>query len=85
MAGSETLTDRGTRTAELDAANRSGLPISVAATSTALPTNVLDMEQLKAYLDIVFPLSESRRATMLEVIENTKIDRRYTIFPRNIR
>lgn len=81
MAGSHTLTDRFARTAEFDSMHRSQMPISVAATSTALPANVVDMAQVKAYLDIVFPLSESRRSTMLEVIENTKIDRRYTIFP----
>jgi alkylresorcinol/alkylpyrone synthase len=81
MAGSHTLTHRFAQGSEIDSSNRSHLPISVAATATALPANVLDMEQVKAYLDIVFPMSESRRSTMLEVIENTKIDKRYTIFP----
>jgi alkylresorcinol/alkylpyrone synthase len=81
MTGIHTLTERFARTGEFDSKNRAQLPISVAATSTALPGNVVEMAQVKAYLDIVFPLSESRRATMLEVIENTKIDRRYTIFP----
>src|SRR5580704_15233048 len=81
MAGSETLTDKAVRMWESDSPNRSQLPISVAATSTALPANVVEMAQIKTYLDIVFPMSEARRSTMLEVIENTKIDKRYTIFP----
>ena len=81
MAGSQTLTGREVRMWESESPNRSQLPISVAATSTALPANVVEMAQIKAYLDIVFPMSEARRSTMLEVIENTKIDKRYTIFP----
>jgi alkylresorcinol/alkylpyrone synthase len=81
MAGSETLTNRAVRMWESESPDRSQLPISVAATSTALPANVVEMAQIKTYLDIVFPMSEARRSTMLEVIENTKIDKRYTIFP----
>lgn len=56
-------------------------PICIAGTSTALPEHAIEMDEVKRYLDIVFPLSEARRGTMLEVIENTQIKRRYTIFP----
>jgi alkylresorcinol/alkylpyrone synthase len=65
----------------LERAQRSQAPICVAATATALPPYSVGIEEVKAYLDIVFPLSESRRSTMLEVIENTQIERRYTVFP----
>jgi alkylresorcinol/alkylpyrone synthase len=59
-----------------------GAPIRVAATATALPEHVLDREGSRAYLQKVFPmLGDARTGTMLEVIENAKIDRRYFIFP----
>ena len=56
-------------------------PISIAATSTTVPSNELRVEEVRKYLDIVFPMSEARRGTMLEVIENAQIERRYTVFP----
>ncbi len=58
-----------------------GLPISIAATATALPEHAVTIDDVKAYLNKVFPLSESRSSMMLEVIENAKVDRRYFIFP----
>src|SRR5580704_10341262 len=59
----------------------SGAPISITATATALPEYVVTIEDVKSYLNKVFPLSESRTSMMLEVIQNAKIDRRYFIFP----
>lgn len=59
----------------------SGAPISISATATALPEYVVTIEDVKSYLNKVFPLSESRTSMMLEVIQNAKIDRRYFIFP----
>lgn len=56
-------------------------PISIAATATAVPEHEVGIEQVRKYLDIVFPLSEARRGTMLEVIENAQIEKRYIIFP----
>ena len=58
-----------------------GAPISVSATATALPEFVVTIDDVKAYLNKVFPLSESRTSMMLEVIQNAKVDRRYFIFP----
>jgi alkylresorcinol/alkylpyrone synthase len=59
-----------------------GNPIKVAATATALPEHVLDREEARSYLQKIFPmLSEARMGTMLEVIDNAQIDRRYFIFP----
>ena len=59
----------------------SGAPISVLATATALPENVVTMDDVKERLTQVFPLSESRTSMMMEVVENAKVDRRYFIFP----
>src|ERR1039457_3121540 len=59
----------------------SGAPIYVLATATALPDNVVTMEDVKERLNQVFPLSESRSSMMMEVVENAKVDRRYFIFP----
>jgi alkylresorcinol/alkylpyrone synthase len=58
-----------------------GAPISVSATATALPEHVVTINDVKALLNKVFPLSESRSSMMLEVIENAKVDKRYFIFP----
>src|ERR1700722_18677723 len=58
-----------------------GAPISIAATATALPEHVVTIDDVKEYLNKVFPLSESRTSMMLEVIQNAKVDRRYLIFP----
>jgi len=57
-----------------------GAPISVSATATALPEFVVTIDDVKAYLNKVFPLSESRTSMMLEVIQNAKVDKRYFIF-----
>ena len=57
-----------------------GAPISVSATATALPEHVVTIDDVKAYLNKVFPLSESRTSMMLEVIQNAKVDKRYFIF-----
>jgi alkylresorcinol/alkylpyrone synthase len=58
-----------------------GAPISVVATATALPDNIVTMDDVKERLNKVFPLSESRSSMMMEVVENAKVDRRYFIFP----
>lgn len=57
-----------------------GAPISVSATATALPEFVVTIDDVKAYLNKVFPLSESRTSMMLEVIQNAKVEKRYFIF-----
>jgi alkylresorcinol/alkylpyrone synthase len=58
-----------------------GAPISVLATATALPEHIVTIDDVKAYLNKVFPLTESRTSMMMEVVENAKVDRRYFIFP----
>lgn len=58
-----------------------GAPISIAATATALPPHVLGLQQVKEYLQIVFPIGEARTSMMLEVIQNAKVENRYCILP----
>jgi alkylresorcinol/alkylpyrone synthase len=58
-----------------------GAPISISATATGLPEHVVTIDDVKEYLNKVFPLSESRSSMMLEVIQNAKVDKRYFIFP----
>ncbi|HEY1865949.1 MAG TPA: 3-oxoacyl-[acyl-carrier-protein] synthase III C-terminal domain-containing protein [Candidatus Acidoferrales bacterium] len=56
-------------------------PITIASTATAVPPNVLSRELVKDYIGGVFNLSGRRLDAILEVIDNSKIDRRYSIFP----
>jgi alkylresorcinol/alkylpyrone synthase len=61
--------------------NSAGGPISISAIATAVPEYVMTIEDVKAYLNKVFPLSESRSSMMLDVIQNAKVERRFLIFP----
>jgi alkylresorcinol/alkylpyrone synthase len=56
-------------------------PITIAATATALPEYVVTIDDVRAYADKVFPLTEARLAMVMEVIENAKVERRYCILP----
>ncbi len=56
-------------------------PITIAATATAVPPHVLSRDLVKEYIGRVFQLSGRRLDAILEVIDNSKIDRRYSIFP----
>jgi alkylresorcinol/alkylpyrone synthase len=56
-------------------------PVTIAGIATAVPPHVFGREEVRAYLNKVFPLSEARTAMMLEVIDNAKIEQRYCVFP----
>lgn len=58
-----------------------GGPISISAIATAVPECVMTIADVKAYLNKVFPLSESRSSMMMDVIQNAKVETRYLIFP----
>jgi len=62
-------------------AQRSKPSIVVASTATALPPHILSREVVKEYFGRVFSLSGRRLDAILEVVDNSRIDRRYTIFP----
>jgi len=55
--------------------------ITIASTSTAVPPHVLSRDLVKQYVGRVFQLSGRRLDAILEVVENSQIDRRYAIFP----
>jgi alkylresorcinol/alkylpyrone synthase len=55
--------------------------ITIAATATAVPPHVLSHELVKEYFGRTFSLSGRRLQAMLEVLDNSRIDRRYSLFP----
>jgi alkylresorcinol/alkylpyrone synthase len=56
-------------------------PILIAGIATAVPPHILGREEVAVYLQKLFTLSEGRTAMMLDVIENTQIEERRSIFP----
>jgi alkylresorcinol/alkylpyrone synthase len=62
-------------------AGRDPSSIVVASTATALPPHVLSREIVKEYFGRVFGVSGRRLDAILSVVDNSRIDRRYTIFP----
>src|SRR5438445_12632052 len=55
--------------------------ITLAASATAVPPTVLSRELVKEYFGRTFSLSGRRLQAMLEVLDNSRIDRRYSLFP----
>jgi alkylresorcinol/alkylpyrone synthase len=55
--------------------------VTIASAVTAVPPNVLSCDLVKEYIGRVFQLSGRRLEAILEVIDNSKVDRRYSIFP----
>src|SRR6185437_3621596 len=56
-------------------------PITIASTAIAVPPHVLSRDLVKQYVGSTFSLSGRRLDAILEVVENSRIDRRYAIFP----
>jgi alkylresorcinol/alkylpyrone synthase len=54
---------------------------TIAGTATAVPPYVLTREVLKARIGEVFSLDGPKLEAIRDVIENSKIDQRYTVFP----
>lgn len=57
------------------------MPGVIAATATASPEYAVTREDARRWLRRVFPLDESRYRTMLAVIDNSAIERRYFVQP----
>jgi alkylresorcinol/alkylpyrone synthase len=55
--------------------------ITIAATATAVPSNVLSLDVVKEYFGRTFSLSGRRLEAMMEVLDNSRIERRYSLFP----
>ena len=63
------------------ASRRAGSSIVVASTATVVPQHVLSRDIVKEYFGRVFGVSGRRLDAILAIVENSRIDRRYTIFP----
>jgi alkylresorcinol/alkylpyrone synthase len=55
--------------------------ITIAATATAVPPNILSLDLVKEYYAKTFPLSGRRLQAIFEVLDNSRIERRYSLFP----
>lgn len=56
-------------------------PIRIASTATAVPSHVISRAMVKEQVGRVFSLSGRRLDAILDVVENSAIDRRYAILP----
>ena len=56
-------------------------PVAIAATATAVPQHVISREVVEAHIGRVFSLSGRRLEAVLEIVANSQIERRYSIFP----
>lgn len=54
---------------------------TIAAVATALPAHAMTREEVKRYMRAVFPLDERRLQALYTVVDNTRVDKRYSIFP----
>ena len=55
--------------------------ITITSTATAVPPNVLSRELVKEYYARTFSLSGRRLEAMYEVLDNSRIDKRFSLFP----
>jgi alkylresorcinol/alkylpyrone synthase len=69
------------RTAGKDTSSSDASKISIASTATALPPHVIPRSLVEAQVGPVFGLSGRRLDAVLEIVGNSKIERRYSIFP----
>jgi len=69
------------QTASRKADDRSAIGATIAATATAVPPYVVTHEEVKAYLNHVFPLEASRLEAMMAIVDNSQVKRRYCIHP----
>ncbi len=59
------------QTASRKSDNRSAIGATIAATATAVPPYVVTHEEVKAYLNHVFPLEASRLEAMMAIVGNS--------------
>lgn len=63
-------------------AERSGSPsFVIASTATAVPPHIISREIVKEYFGRVFGISGRRLSAILDVVDHSRIDQRYMIFP----
>ncbi len=56
-------------------------PITIASTATAVPQHIYPRQYVKENFGRVFEISGPRLEAILEVIDHSSIDRRYSLFP----
>jgi alkylresorcinol/alkylpyrone synthase len=54
---------------------------TIASVATALPPHVMGRDEVKRYMRAVFPIDERRLKALHSVVDNARIDKRYSIFP----
>jgi alkylresorcinol/alkylpyrone synthase len=64
-----------------DQASRNGRHPAIVATSTAVPEHIVSREQVKEHMQRVFLLDGARLDGMMSIVDNSHVQRRYTIFP----
>lgn len=61
--------------------DREGKAGTIASVATALPPYVMTREEVKKYMRAVFGLEERRLQALFTVVDNTRVENRYSIFP----
>jgi alkylresorcinol/alkylpyrone synthase len=56
-------------------------PISIAATSTALPPHEIGFDDVKRYFGSTFAIDERRLNAMMAIVDNSQVQRRFFIHP----
>jgi len=54
---------------------------TIASVATALPPHVMGRDEVKRYMQAVFPIDERRLKALHSVVDNARIEKRYSIFP----
>jgi alkylresorcinol/alkylpyrone synthase len=54
---------------------------TIASVATALPPHVMGREEVKRYMQAVFPIDERRMKALHAVVDNGRIEKRHSIFP----
>lgn len=54
---------------------------TILSVATALPPYSMPREEVKRYMQLVFPVGERRMKAIFSVVDNARIDQRYSIFP----
>jgi alkylresorcinol/alkylpyrone synthase len=61
--------------------NGSRSPITIAATTTAVPPHCIGRDEVKRYLQSTFSLTDARLEAMLAIVDNSQVKQRYCIHP----
>ncbi|HVB33579.1 MAG TPA: 3-oxoacyl-[acyl-carrier-protein] synthase III C-terminal domain-containing protein [Patescibacteria group bacterium] len=54
---------------------------TIVSVATALPAYTMSREEVKKYMRAVFPVDERRLRALYAVVDNTRVETRYSIFP----